>query len=815
MRTLIAALLVVFAAAAPARAATRVGKDYGGADLTVANGDVVQGTFTNVGLFSLPAGATVSISVGIPFVLYAATVSIRGTLDGRGRGGNSGAGGSVGDAGAAGTSGSSAGSGGGGGGSAADGGGGGGYGGAGGAGSGGTGTAGSVYGSTGVTSVPLSSDDVFQGSGGGGGGGGSSKVGAAGGSGGGAVYIEASSMTIDGGGKILVDGSGGGTAAENSVSAHPGGGGGGSGGGVLLRITGPLVFDTGAELSADGGNGGDVSFPIGGFGDPGGGGGGGRVMIFHEGTTPFDAFVSTSVGEAGKVQNGTPSSPPAIVGSSGTFSVGQLASSPTMSAVGGAFVTSITWAWSAGASWGDAAADSRGFRLYTATPAAKIDDFHAGFSAGPGATSLNETGLTPNTTYSRMLTARTAWGDSHVSGFVSTFTRAADPFVSTFPFTSVASSGLTYTWTASSNPVYTEYRVERSTSGDFAGEEHAAFLVGVSSVPAALSPNASYYFRVRARGLGGDLSLYAPTRSTATAAEAPSSVAFIGVFATSVAVAWNNGSNPADTAVQIQLSVDSFATVHSSTETTGNSAAFSSLPAGSVYSVRMRSRNRLGSLTDFSAVLSTSPAALSDLSAPTVPGAPNPDRAFSYDGSAVFSWTAATHGTGILEYKLRIGSTPGGSDFLADTSVGNVLFYGVSGLPTRKTYFAQVQSVSNGGVTSPFSAVGSGVTVFTLASEAPVEKPKNWPNPFDPRSESTNIGFSLAGAADVTVRIYSLRGTLVYEETRAFGSGGNQVWSWDGKSGGRTVPPGGYVVQVAESGAAGPRTRSFKIAVIY
>ncbi len=65
-----------------ADAATISGGDKGGADITVSNGDVLSGTFTNVGTFTIPAGVTVTVAPGVPLSVTAARIVIAGTLDG-------------------------------------------------------------------------------------------------------------------------------------------------------------------------------------------------------------------------------------------------------------------------------------------------------------------------------------------------------------------------------------------------------------------------------------------------------------------------------------------------------------------------------------------------------------------------------------------------------------------------------------------------------------------------------------------------------------------------------------------------------------
>jgi len=108
----LAAQLLVFTTAAPA--AEYPPTDHGGADLTLANGDVIWGTHSNVGTFTIPAAATVTVKAYDgsnriddwktetgTFILIAQHVQIDGQLDATGAGftGGGGGGGACGSAG--------------------------------------------------------------------------------------------------------------------------------------------------------------------------------------------------------------------------------------------------------------------------------------------------------------------------------------------------------------------------------------------------------------------------------------------------------------------------------------------------------------------------------------------------------------------------------------------------------------------------------------------------------------------------------------------------------------------------------------------
>jgi len=259
--------------ASPAQATTYTTTDFFGADLILVDGDVLSGNLYNIGLFEVPAGATVYIDPGVVLEVEADTLHILGTLDGIGAGNAGGvpvdpviAGGAV--DGAAGM-----GPGGGGGGSAGNcvhggGGAGGSYGGLGGAGGtfNGVGSMpdpGPLYGTDGGV-------DYDMGSGGGAGGSGCDYIAGLGGHGGGAASLMA---TVE----ILVDGDIDVSGTDGLQGGlYSGGGGGGSGGAVVLDS--PVLLGVGT-VTSNGGAGGENHGP-GGISCGGAGGGGGRVKVF-------------------------------------------------------------------------------------------------------------------------------------------------------------------------------------------------------------------------------------------------------------------------------------------------------------------------------------------------------------------------------------------------------------------------------------------------------------------------------------------------------------------------------------------------------
>ncbi len=267
-----------------------VGSDLGGGDLVPANGDVLSGSFTNVGTFHVAAGVTVFVDPGVPLSVTATEILIEGTIDADLAGfvggatppnpsdpGNPGGGPGGGEGGGFGNCVHSGG------------GGGGAYGGDGGDSSSLFGTnpppalGGSAYGSP-------NPPGIMMGSGGGSGGNHCNATqGGPGGNGGGAVELHATRITVSG--TITANGQDG---IASTVAGGPGGGG-GAGGGIWLD--GCLTLD-GATLSANGGDGGDGVQGVG-LGMAGGGGGGGRIKLSGSVAAGPVANSSAAAGAAG------------------------------------------------------------------------------------------------------------------------------------------------------------------------------------------------------------------------------------------------------------------------------------------------------------------------------------------------------------------------------------------------------------------------------------------------------------------------------------------------------------------------------------
>ncbi|MBI4346589.1 MAG: hypothetical protein HY553_07020, partial [Elusimicrobia bacterium] len=333
----------------------------------------------------------------------------------------------------------------------------------------------------------------------------------------------------------------------------------------------------------------------------------------------------------------------------------------------------------------------------------------------------------------------------------------------------------------------------------------------------SMKPNTAYTRVITAYTDWGE-SLASNAVSTVTFASPPgpsTGTAFSSVQERQLTFHWGHGSgaeaNPEDTEYEVWRSTRSDFGTASDSRLVALSTTPLNLTPETVYFFRVRAANRAGTLTAFSSTFSIA----TSTTPPTRPGAPTPSSPFSYDGAGTLSWAPATAPSGIKEYLLQVGSFPGGAD-IVNQAVGNVTTFALAGLASGRSYFGRVRARSNAELDGDFSDAGPALTVFVPAQEPAIAKPRNWPNPFDPATGPTTIGFSLPEPGTVVMKIFSLSGKLVYQEERHFGTTGNQVWPWDGtSSSGRRVSPGGYVIQLEKRMPSGVDVQRSKLAVLY
>jgi hypothetical protein len=100
-------------------------------------------------------------------------------------------------------------------------------------------------------------------------------------------------------------------------------------------------------------------------------------------------------------------------------------------------------------------------------------------------------------------------------------------------------------------------------------------------------------------------------------------------------------------------------------------------------------------------------------------------------------------------------------------------------------------------------------TLVVLSSDF-AEYVHNYPNPFRAGSQDTRIAYVMDEPGSVSVRIYAIDGSLVYEEDIDRVQPGPQETTWDGRNGKGEVVRNGVYVCVLN---AGGRSAKFRIAV--
>lgn len=140
-------------------------------------------------------------------------------------------------------------------------------------------------------------------------------------------------------------------------------------------------------------------------------------------------------------------------------------------------------------------------------------------------------------------------------------------------------------------------------------------------------------------------------------------------------------------------------------------------------------------------------------------------------------------------------------------------------LKSDTTYYATYEvsaALSAGNYTitlEAFDVLGNGIThetsslhIQSAAQEVAIQgAPLNYPNPFDPGTQSTAIGYSLSNNDSISLSIFDLTGTIIAKKDYTSGSSGgkagyNEV-AWDGKTdAGDYVGNGIYIYLITANG---------------
>lgn len=238
----------------------------------------------------------------------------------------------------------------------------------------------------------------------------------------------------------------------------------------------------------------------------------------------------------------------------------------------------------------------------------------------PAATTFNDTGLSPSTSYSYRVRATDA--ATNLSAFSSTATTSTPaapdttaPSAPTNPSATAASdTQINLSWTASTDNVgVTGYKVERCQGAGCSNFTQIATPAGTTFNNTGLAPSTSYSYRVRATDAAVNLSPFSAIATTSSSADttapsAPANLTATAASSTQINLSWTASTDDiAVTGYSLErcqgAACTTFAQIATPTGTTFNDTG---LTASTSYSYRVRATDSAGNLSGFSATATAS-----------------------------------------------------------------------------------------------------------------------------------------------------------------------------------------------------------------
>jgi phosphodiesterase/alkaline phosphatase D-like protein len=335
-------------------------------------------------------------------------------------------------------------------------------------------------------------------------------------------------------------------------------------------------------------------------------------------------------------------------------------------------------------------------------------------------TSASVTGLSANTPYYYRVRAYNGDGDSPNSTMITATTLPVPPPA---PAIDAASSVFLTSFTAkwSSAATATSYKLDISTDINFTtflGDYNNKEIGNITNLNVSgLSPNTTYYYRIRAHNIGGD----SPNSTILTVTTLPNPpIAPVvnsanNVSQTSFAANWNSAEKATDYILDIATD-NTFNSILSDykNKEVGNSTSFNVIGLGSntTYYYRVKAHNA-GGESPYSNTITV--ITLPD--PPAVPAANPASNAIQTGFTA--NWGSAATAT---SYKLDVATDNAFTTFVAnyqDKEVVNVMSFEVTGLSANTTYYYRVRAHNPGG-DSPNSTIIS-VTTLPIPPAMPTD----------------------------------------------------------------------------------------------
>ena len=243
--------------------------------------------------------------------------------------------------------------------------------------------------------------------------------------------------------------------------------------------------------------------------------------------------------------------------------------------------------------------------------------------AATTATTFNDAGLTPSTSYSYRVRATDAAGNLSSYSAMSTATSSKDTTPPSAPTnltsTAASSTQINLAWTASTDDVgVTGYKVERCQGAGCSNFGQIATPTATTFNDSSLAASTSYSYRLRATDAAGNLSAYSSTATTSTPAApdttpptAPTNLAATAGSSSQINLSWTASTdNVGVTGYKVErcqgAGCSNFAQIATPTTATFNDTG---LTASTSYSYRVRATDAAGNLSPYSPTATASTTA--------------------------------------------------------------------------------------------------------------------------------------------------------------------------------------------------------------
>jgi hypothetical protein len=311
-------------------------------------------------------------------------------------------------------------------------------------------------------------------------------------------------------------------------------------------------------------------------------------------------------------------------------------------------------------------------------------------------------GLVPNTEYHLRVRGR-----SHNGGETSIVTEGSTVTLANAP-TSAAPSlvfdvSIMANWGANGNPAGTQYMAQRALNDTFSvGVDNSPWSEDTGYTFTGLQKSTQYYFRVKAKNLGGTETSYTtlPTAATLSAVPVPTGVRFSAASQTGLTAQWLLHSPDNQPVYQLSGRRDFSVIVASAIgPAQQQSASFYSLTPNTSYFFKVRLST---ASDDYYSV---------PIVSATLPVAPGPPVQVNMTSSAL-TVSYATNGNGTGSFYLTEADTDSGFPSVDSSSRSANAWATLSGLSPNTRYYVRARTQHHGGVHSAYATI---LAMATLA----------------------------------------------------------------------------------------------------